>query len=253
MIHVGKIIGLALFIVLAFTFIFPVKAAFMFADNFNRPNGLPGSGWTVISGDWEILDKELLQSVVDGSYERGQIAINGFNAQDFSVEANVTFLELDPNGWAYVGFAVRYVDEDTFYWIVLKQTADGNGEPNSNLKLELRAKFNYLVVVDLGFVGELGTSYKLKAEVAGDAFKIYVDGALQIETADATFGNAGGILMWTGRCKASFDDVFAQNPGFLNVVPEPAPVVISVLLLGTLATYIFIRKRSSSKTVINLP
>jgi hypothetical protein len=211
-----------------------------FYDDFS---GVTLDNWTVLSGTWSIVGGELCQSVVDNSYVRGRIAVKDFTCKDLSVEADVKFVELYPNGWAYAGFAVRYLDENTFYWTVLKQTADENGLPNSNLKLELRSKFNYLVVKDLGFVGELSTFYKLKTVVEGDSFKIYVNDVLEIEYLDSTFGNAGSVLMWTGRCKANFDNVLVLDPEPMNVVPEPAPFIISALCIAALSTYALIRRR----------
>ena len=219
----------------------------VFYDNFS---GGTLDDWTELSGSWSIENEELCQSVVDYSYTRGQIAIKDLAREDLSVETDVEFVELDPNGWAYAGFAIRYLDENTFYWIVLKQTADENGLPNSNLRLELRSKFNYLVVIDMGFVGELNTFYRVKAHVEGDSFKIYVNDVLKIEYVDTTFGNAGSVLMWTGRCKANFDNVIVLNPGSMNVVPEPVPLVISVLFVATVAMYTLIRRRQSNKIMI---
>lgn len=225
----------------------------VFYDDFS---GGTLSDWTVLSGSWSIVNEELSQSVVDWSYTRGQIAINGLDLKDLSVEVDVKFVELHPSShalahsWTYAGFAVRYFDENTFYWIVLKQTADENGLPNSNMKLELRAGFNYITVVDLGFVGELGTPYTLRAEVIGDTFKVYVDDVLHIEALDTAFSNSGSIRMWTGRCSASFDNVIVHNPHSLHVVPEPAPVIVTALSIAALVTYILIRKRPNNQTLI---
>ena len=223
-----------------------VSALQVFYDDFSGTLG----DWNVLSGSWSIENEELCQSVVYCSYDFGLIAINDLDLRDLSVEADVKFMELRPSHWAYAGFAVRYADENAFYWIVLKQTADEDGLPNLNLRLELRAQLNYLVVVDLGFVGELGHSYNLKVEVEGSAFKVYVDNDLQIETVNTTFGNSGSILMWTGRCSACFDNVLVHNPGSINVVPEPATVIILGLSIAALATYMLIRKRPSNKAMI---
>lgn len=238
-----------LIIVFVLSFSSVAFALQVFYDDFS---GGTLNEWNVVNGSWSIETEELSQSEVDGNYRRGQIAIKNLALQDLSVEADVKFMELCPGEWAYAGFAVRYLDENTFYWIVLKQTADGNGLPNSTLKLEFRAEFSYLVVVDLGVVGQLDRAYTLKAEVESDTFKIYVDDVLQIETVNTEFDNAGCILMWTGRCKANFDNVLVMNQDAINVVPEPAPVIISVLSIAALVTYILIRKRPSNKTMIKL-
>ena len=183
------------------------------------------------------------------SYLLGQIAIKGLSTKDFILEAKVKFVELIPNAWTYVGFAVRYTDADSFYWIVLKQTADSNGQPNSNLKLELRAKFNYLVVVDLGFVGELNTFYSLKAEVKRTSFKVYVNDVLKIEHTDSTFQNSGRILMWAGRCRARYDNVLVVNP-IENVVPEPGPFVVLSIFIVAFAAYVKISKRKMPRITL---
>lgn len=207
--------------------------------------------WEVFSGEWSVVDGELSQGVLDNSYLRGQIAVKDLSIQDFIIEAKVKFVELYPSGWAYVGFAVRHTDADSFYWIVLKQTADEFGQPNSNLKLELRAKFNYLVVVDLGFVGQLNTFYNLKAEVNGNNFKIYVNDKLKIQHNDDTFGGSGKILMWTGRCRARFDDVLVINP-IENVVPEPGPVVIFSIFVVAVVAYMKVFRCKESQVKSNL-
>lgn len=178
-----------------------------FYDNFSGDL----SRWTVLSGTWAIESGELSQSTVDGSYVRGKIKINDLNAVNLTVEARVKFVELHPNSLCYAGLAVRYLDDDTFYWVVLNQPSDADGLPSSNLRIELRARFNYIATVDLGFVGGLNKFYKLKVEVKGNDFKVYVDDVLEIASTDTTFQNAGSILAWTGRCHAHFDDVGVRD------------------------------------------
>lgn len=238
------ILGIMLIILLGgFGSVFALPS---FSDDFSSGTL---DNWEVLSGEWSVVGGELSQEVLDNSYLRGQIAIKDLSTLDFIVEAKVKFVELYPRGWAYVGFAVRYRDENSFYWIVLKQTADEFGQPNSNLKLELRAKFNYLVVVDLGFVGKLGTFYDLKAKVEGNSFKIYVNDELKIEYVDSSFSGAGRVLMWTGRCKARFDDVLVVNP-IENVVPEPTPFIAASIFIIALAVYVKSSKRKMPKIIV---
>ena len=156
------------------------------------------------------------------------------------------FVEFLPTAWTYVGFAVRYADADSFYWTVLRQTTDSNDQPNSPLKLELAKQYYRLVTINLDFVGQINTLYKLKAEVRGSSFKIYVNDVLIIEREDSTFLNSGRILMWAGRCKARFDDVLVVNH-VENVVPEPAPIVAGLIFILAFAVYVKISNRKMPK------
>lgn len=219
-----------------------VAGAFAFPSFFDDFSSGTLDNWEVLKGDWEVRDGELCQDQLANTYLLGQIAIKDLNTQDFIVEAKVKFVELIPNGWCYVGFAVRYADANSFYWIVLKQTADGNGQPNSDLEIILAKEFVRLSVVKLGFTGQLNTFYNLKIEVQGKTFKIYVNGELKIDSEDDTFSNSGRILLWAGRCKARYDDVIVINP-IENVVPEPAPIVAILIFIVAVAAYVKFSKQ----------
>jgi len=106
-----------------------------------------------------------------------------------------------------------------------------------------------LVVVDLGFFGELNTFYSLKAEVKGTSFKIYVNDVLKIEHTDSTFQNSGRILMWAGRCRARYDNVLVVNP-IENVVPEPGPFVVLSIFIVAFAAYVKISKRKMPRITL---
>lgn len=80
-------------------------------------------------------------------------------------------------------------------------------------------------------------------EVFADLLRFYVDDALILEAEDSTF-NQGKIALGALHSHVLFDDVMVDNPGGFNVVPEPSPVVISVILIAGLASYMLIRRRS---------
>jgi len=226
-----------------------VSALPAFYDDFSGTLGK----WNVLSGSWSIETEELSQSIVDSSYRRGQIAIKDLSLQDLTVEANVTFVELYyPNAWTYAGFAIRYQDGNSFYWVVLRQNSDSEGSPTSNLKVELCSQYSRIKTVDLGFVGQLNTFYNLKVEVSGNSFKVYVNDVLEITATDDSVIGAGSILLWTGRCKANFDNVLVFNPDSVNVVPEPGPFIVVAVFIVAFMTYMLIRTRTGKKTIPKL-
>ena len=226
-----------------------VSALQVFFDDFSGTL----SNWNVLSGSWSIENEELSQSIVDNSYTRGQIAIKELSLQDLTVEANVTFVQLYyPNAWTYAGFAIRYQDGNIFYWVVLRQNSDSEGLPTSNLKVELCTQYNRIKTVDLGFVGQLDTFYNLKVEVSGNSFKVYVNNVLEITATDNSVTGAGSVLLWTGRCKANFDNVLVLNPNSMNVVPEPGPFIIVAVFIVAFMTYTLVRTRAGKKTIMKL-
>lgn len=226
-----------------------VSALQVFYDDFSGTLGK----WTVLSGIWRIENKELSQSIVDNNYSRGQIAIKGLSLEDLTVEANVTFVELYyPNAWTYAGFAIRYQDGNSFYWVVLRQNSDSDGLPTSNLMVELCSQYSRIKTVDLGFVGQLNTFYNLKVEASGNSLKVYVNDVLEITATDDSVKGAGSILLWTGRCKANFDNVSVLNPDSINVVPEPGPFIVVAVFIAAFMTYMLVRTRTGKKTITTL-
>lgn len=237
--YMRKITCLFLFIMLVFTVVFPARAAIVFSDNFNRPDGSLGSDWTVVSGAWTIENGEASQSNASQSdidLLRAHSVAGDSSLSSFAITAKVKIIE----GMGAI-ILFRYVDAKNWYEAFIRQDID----------VAVISKYEAGKIIWINstkFTCEKGVWYKLKVEAFGDLLRFYVDDTLILKAKDSTF-TQGKIGLGALFAHVHFDDVEVDNPGGFNVVPEPTPLVVSMLLIAGLFSYMLIRRKSINRKV----
>lgn len=231
--YMRKIICLFLFIMLVFTVVLPAKAAIVFSDNFNRPDGSLGSDWTVVSGTWTIESGEASQS--DVSLLRAHSVAGDPTWTSIAIRVKVKIVE---GLGAIVLF--RYADSKNWYEAFIRQDIDV-----AVISRYEAGKINWIAAVP--FTSELGVWYELKVEALGNLIRFYVDNVLIAEAVDSTFAS-GKVGIGALDAHVQFDDLEVANPSF-NVVPEPMPLIISIVLIAGLASYMLIRRRPINEKI----
>jgi len=230
------IICLFLFVMLAFTFVFPAKASIVFSDNFNRPDGSLGSDWTVVSGTWAIENEVCTQN--DTSWQRYRAVAGDSNWRDFSVTLKTKIVE---GMGAIVLF--RYVNNENWYEAFVRQDID-----KAVISKVVAGKITW--IVSTPFTCDLGVWYRLRVDVSGNLIRFYINDVIVLEATDSTFGK-GKIGIGALHADARFDDVVVNNPiPELNRVPEPATLVILIVLIAGVASYVLIHRKPIDKKTL---
>lgn len=229
--HVRKLVGLTLFILLVFTFMLPTRAAMVFFDDFSGDLGQ----WTSVSGMWSVEDGECSQS--DDTLMR--VSIAGEEWGDYMVQARMKRV----SGWAWVGLLFRVLDGNNFYLFGLR---DGGqyyiGKYVDGAWVKIQPWTSIAVDIDVWNT--------LRIEAEGSNIRLWLNDNFVGSFSD-DWRSSGKIGLASCYCQAHFDDVIVMNPiPDINAVPEPTPVIISVLLFAALASYWLVRKRTGNKAIV---
>ena len=226
-----KKIGVIMFIVLAVALVFPVKAAIVFSDDFNRSDGPLGSDWVDVYGVWAIENIEANQVNEDSMYAR-TIAGDAWNDCFIEVKAIRT-----SGSWGWIGLLFRVLDDNNFYIWSLK---DGSHYVGKYIEGSWRAIQTWTPIgVDVDVWNTL------KIELLQDSISLWLNG-VNVGSFVDNYRLSGKIGLASNYCRARFDNMLVDNPGLPgNVVPEPATAIVSLLLIGGLASYALIRKRQA--------
>ena len=231
-----RLIGLiaSLCLLLAAT-AYPVNALEIFSDEFEREE--LGLDWTVVKGIWTIESYELNAEGVGG------LLASGLYLTDFSVQASMKIVESAGQYSDWVGIIARATNPNDDIW-------------TSGYLVYLRedGRIELYTVVD-GKIASANTEadtssfVTVRADFSGSNIKVYVNDVLYIDADDSLY-SAGYFSLKNYVTEGHFDDVIVENPipRPPNVVPEPAPIIITLLFVAVFATYALIRHK---KPLIN--
>ena len=229
-----RLIGLiaSLCLLLAAT-AYPVNALVIFSDEFERKE--LGLDWAVVKGIWTIESGELNADGVEG------LLASGLYLTDFSVQVSMKIVESAGQYYDWVGIVARATNPNDDIW-------------TSGYLVYLRedGRIELYTLVD-GTIASANTGVDtssfvtVRADFFGSNIKVYVKDVLYIDADDSRY-SAGYFSLKNYVTQGHFDDVIVENPVPLppNVVPEPAPIIISLLFIAVFATYALIRHRKPS-------
>ena len=226
-----KLIGLITFMVLALAFIQPAVAALVFSDDFEREE--IGSDWTTVAQTWSIQGGELVAEGANGRLASGRYYEN------FSVEVKMKIVDygVGPNYWAgIIARATNPLDDcwQSGYLVYLRY----------NGFVELYTKLDGVIAqADTGVTPN--DFVTIIASFTGSNIQVYVNGILYIDVDHGRYSD-GYFSLKNYVAEAHFDDVIIENPLPSNVVPEPAPIIISLLFAAVFAAYVLVRYRKPS-------
>jgi len=212
---------------------YPVNALVIFSDDFKREE--LGLDWTVVKGIWTIESYELNAEGVDG------LLASGLYLTDFSVQVRMKIVESAGPARDWVGIVARATNPNDDIWtsrylVYLRE--DG--------RIELYTLVDGVIA---SAYTEVDTSrfVTVRADFLGSNIKVYVNDVLYINVDDSRF-SAGYFSLKNYVTEGRFDDVIVENPvpPPPNVVPEPAPIIISLLFVAVFATYALIRHKKPS-------
>lgn len=229
-----KSIGLVSLIILALASVFPVSALLVFSDDFERQE--VGPDWTVVKEALTIENGELNAEGI------GALLSSGDYYTDFSVEVKAKIIDYGPSAEYWVGLIARATNPIDDCWAsgyLVYLRYDG--------RIEL---FTYEDAVIAWAQTDITPDnfVTIVASFNGTNIRVYVNGELYINVNHSRY-SAGYFSLKNYVAHAHFDDVLVENPPEIpnfNVVPEPASIIISLLLIGAFATYGLIRYKKPS-------
>lgn len=186
----------------------------LFSDDFE--NGSISDRWTDQSGKQTNLNPA--DAVVkdgkwepSGSWREYYVGLNNKEWDDYAVEADITFKDLQPGAENYSAFGLitRASTEEgrKFYQFLIRT----NGQKQMELQ---KADGNYwtqLAAVKMKENPVPGTLYRMRAESVGKSLRIYLNGSLFAEIEDESF-SYGGIGFGYGKDYISVDNVRVSQP-----------------------------------------
>ena len=223
----GLIVSVTLLLILAF----PVNALVLISDNFERQE--LGTDWTVVIQTWSIEEGELKAEGVDALLSSGQYC------GDASIEVKAKIIDYGPGTNYWVGLIARATNPNDDCWTsgyLVYLRYDG--------RIELYTYEDSVIAwAQTGITPEEFVT--IKATFIGSIIKVYVNGFLYLDI-DHNRYSGGYFSLKSYVAEAHFDDVLVENPVPSNAVPEPAPIIISLLFAAVFAAYVLVRYRKPS-------
>ncbi|HET9862429.1 MAG TPA: hypothetical protein VFP37_03240 [Steroidobacteraceae bacterium] len=179
----------------------PAQRSTLYADDFTGSE-LRGDWKFTGPGQWGAASNTLAQTSVAGDAR----ALIGTPVDDQVVALRVrptAFAAGSPTQERWVGLIARYTDDRNYYYVTLR---------NSN-KLSLKKVVNG-AIFELGAVPAsvaVGSSYALRLEATGADLRLYLNGALVIQSVDSSHAKGRGGAV-TYKAAAQFDDYDAYQP-----------------------------------------
>ncbi|WP_394925559.1 Ig-like domain-containing protein [uncultured Robinsoniella sp.] len=186
----------------------------LFSDDFE--NGSISDRWTDQAGKQTNLNPK--DAVVKdgqweptGSWREYYVGLNNKDWDDYAVEADITFKDLQPGAENYSAFGlITRASTDTgrkFYEFLIRT----NGQKQMELQ---KADGNYwtqLAAVKMNENPVPGTLYRMRAESVGKSLRIYLNGSLFAEIEDEAL-SYGGVGFGYGKDYISVDNVRVSQP-----------------------------------------
>ena len=217
-------ICLILLIILAVAFVYPVSAVLVFSDNFDRQE--LGLDWNIVRNTWTIETGELNAEGVDGLLTSSQYYV------DVSIEVKVRIIDDGdiPSNWMGLIARATHPNDDCWtsgYLVYFRH--DG--------RIELYTYEDNIIawsqtdIIPDDFV-------TIRASFIGSNVQVYVNGVRYINVDHSRYSD-GYFSLKSQVDHGHFDDVIIENP-LSHVIPEPSPLITSLLFLAVFAAYALI-------------
>jgi len=206
----------------------------LLSDNFEREE--LGSDWTIIRNTWTIETGELNAEGVDGLLSSGQYFTNA------SIEVKVKIIDDGGNPTEWMGFIARAANPNDDCW-----TSGYLVYLRNNGSIELYTYVDNVIAAEQTDATP-DDFVTISAYFNGSNIQVFVNGVLYIDVEDNRY-SAGYFSLKNQVAHGHFDDVLVENPPVIpnfNVVPEPAPIIISLLILAAFASYGLIKHKKQS-------
>ncbi len=186
----------------------------LFSDDFE--NGTISGRWTDQSGKQTNLNPA--DAVVkegkwepSGNWREYYVGLNNKDWDDYAVEADITFKNLQPGAENYSAFGlITRASTDTgrkFYQFLIRT----NGQKQMELQKAIGNNWTQLASVKMSENPVPGTLYRMRAESVGKSLRIYLNGSLFAEIEDESL-TYGGIGFGYGKDYISIDNVRVSQP-----------------------------------------
>lgn len=223
-----KIAAIMLFILTISYFTVSAQGMIVFSDDFNRADGPIDGDWNVVFGSWTVEENECVQT--DTRWGRIHAVAGDSSWDNFVITAKAKIVE----GLGVILF-FRYVDTQNWYEAFIRQDIN-------KAVISKREASEIRWIATTPFECELGTCYRLRVEVYGTLIRFYINDALVLEATDTAF-TSGKIGLGALKAHITVDDVEVNNVIPTNVVPEPGPLVASIIFITALASYMIFRRK----------
>lgn len=194
----------------------PVEEIY-FADDFMRSEG-EGSDWQAISGEWRVQASDNpLRSANAFTYfarARGKskeaISVVGYPFwSNYSIQASLRCMDASS-----VGLILCWANQQNYY--LFRWTGSDGRTPGRRELLECRnGKFTVLFNATGGFIP--GQWYEVRAEVALNVMRVYIDGHKVCEVRNGSLHRGMAGLYTTSAVGAHFDDVLIRDAGEFTI------------------------------------
>ncbi|MFB6180662.1 MAG: hypothetical protein ABEJ93_02180, partial [Candidatus Nanohalobium sp.] len=184
-------------------------------------NGANPSGWTEVSGDWEVYNGDYrLSSVGDG------VAVSDGSWTNLSYSTEVKMSEDDS-----AGLFIRYSDSNNFYRIEFanNKTGDNSASFNGIRLVEESSGSSYVKESNTDIHFQPGNYYNLRVAASGSTIKVYWEGEQVLATSTAETWN-GKIGTYSLNQQPSYKYFNVSKQGFrTSTVPADGEVNVEVL------------------------
>jgi hypothetical protein len=189
----------------------------------NFEDGL-SSVWTAVYGSWSVADEvtwsgstNQLEKVLqtDSADTNGKL-IASFEGSNFDYYVPLKINAWGSGGTNRVGMIGRYIDDNNYYLLCYSYDT-------SKLQIIRVSGGVSHVLAEKLYPMATGKVYHMKGAFAGSTLKLYVNGVLQAQAADATH-STGYIGLLSSGAVAKFDDIYVTEAGSMKPMPPRVPM-----------------------------
>lgn len=184
------------FIVIGICFLAIISPSFAGEQLWNFDSG-SADDWKVANGNWGVTDG-IYQLTKGGAAEHALVGDAAWS--DYTIEARV---RIDEGNWAGIVFRAKSEME---YYVYYFNVPDNKTEFWKHTAGSWTARENLGQIPAAGGVEiQRGEWIDMKVEVAGDTFTLHINGEIQGDNSDPSYGE-GQIGGWGWETGVSFDD-----------------------------------------------
>ena len=154
--------------------------------------------WKVANGNWSVEDG-IYKLATGGAAEHA--LVGELDWSDYTIEARI---RVDEGNWAGIAFRAKSEME---YYVYYLNVPDNKTELWKHTTGGWTSRANLAQIPAAGGVQITnGEWIDMKVEVNGDTFTLHINGQMQSDNTDASYGE-GQIGLWGWQTGASFDDI----------------------------------------------
>jgi hypothetical protein len=183
-------------------FVFQLPASFAAPqpryETFESGNG---ANWTPRAGSqFSVVRPTPLNGVYRQSSTTGdaQAVLGNTSWKDQSIEAEVRPTAVGCND-CWVGLATRYVNDQNFYYVTLRNSG--------TVQLKRKSNAAFVTLASAPAAVQLNRTYRLRLESVGTGHRVYLNGALVLTAEDTAAQVAGSAALVMYRAAADYDNV----------------------------------------------